>query len=147
MKNMTCASHETWLTSSAVPTSHWAANSSSRWENQQDSFIPQDLTRTCSLCRKSMREHSRCPLMLFLSWSICRCWSETVGRGLKKSPGCWMGMNLLLQVWLPGHINEILNEAVEFSEHLHALPRGSVGFVQLSWFLKHHVNDKPSFGD
>lgn len=46
-----------------------------------------------------------------------------------------MGMNLLLQVRLPGHINENLNEAVEFSECLHALHRGTVGFVQLSDFL------------
>lgn len=104
MKNTTCVSHETWLTSSAVPTSLWAANSSSRWAF----IIPQDLTLPCSLCVKSTR--GRCcrgETVFYISprLLICRCLSETAGRGLKKSPGCWMGMNLLLQVRSPGCVN------------------------------------------
>lgn len=75
MRNTTCVSRETWRTSSAVPTCLWAADSSSRWVN-------------CLFHRIGLCLVDRRVLMFLADVLICRCWSETVGRGLKKSPGC-----------------------------------------------------------
>ena len=42
--------------------------------------------------------HDEASSTIILAVLLCRCWSGTAGRGWKKSPGYWMGMNLQLQV-------------------------------------------------
>ena len=79
--------------------------------------------------------------ILFLVWSCYRCWIETAGLVLKKSPSCWTGMNLLLQVRSQGDMNVMLKlntgNILQYSDYLNTLWTANTLFgtrVRETWF-------------